>query len=199
MVAIVLPLESPRLVLRRFRPADVAAFVAYRSDPEVARYQGWETCTVEDAEALVEGQKGREPGAPGEWFQIAFALRESDALIGDCGLQIHESEPRQATVGITIARAHQRQGFGAEALSCLFDHLFIRTEVRRVVADTDPENVAAWTLLERLGMRRERHLRESLRFKGRWADEYLYAILREEWLGTRQTESRGLSSQDDYF
>jgi RimJ/RimL family protein N-acetyltransferase len=35
-------LTSERLVLRRFRPEDLDAFVAYRSDPEIARYQSWE-------------------------------------------------------------------------------------------------------------------------------------------------------------
>ena len=35
-------LTTERLVLRRFRPEDLDAFVAYRSDPQVARYQGWE-------------------------------------------------------------------------------------------------------------------------------------------------------------
>jgi len=35
----VLPAE--RLVLRRFRRADLPAFVGYRSDPAVARYQRW--------------------------------------------------------------------------------------------------------------------------------------------------------------
>jgi RimJ/RimL family protein N-acetyltransferase len=35
-------LTTQRLVLRRFRPEDLDAFVAYRSDPETARYQSWE-------------------------------------------------------------------------------------------------------------------------------------------------------------
>ena len=103
-------------------------------------------------------------------------------LVGDCGLKLHESEPRHATVGITLAREHQRRGLASEGLSCLFDHLFSKTDVRRIVGDTDPENVASWRLLERLGMRREGHLRQNLWFKGRWADSYVYAILREEWL-----------------
>jgi RimJ/RimL family protein N-acetyltransferase len=33
--------EARRLVLRRLREADLEALVAYRADPEVARYQGW--------------------------------------------------------------------------------------------------------------------------------------------------------------
>jgi len=33
--------ETDRLVIRRFRPEDAPAFAAYRSDPDVARYQSW--------------------------------------------------------------------------------------------------------------------------------------------------------------
>jgi RimJ/RimL family protein N-acetyltransferase len=175
-----LPLESSRLLLRQFVPEDIPALALYRNRPEVSRFQSWESFGVEEAAALVE--RGRQPLTPGIWFPIAFALRESGALIGDCGLKMHDSEPRHATVGFTLSPEHQHRGLAAEGLSCLFDHLFTRTEVRRVVADTDPENVPSWKLLERLGMRREGHLRENLWFKGRWADSYLYAIRREEWL-----------------
>ena len=35
-------LTTERLVLRRFRPEDLDAFVACRSDPQIARYQVWE-------------------------------------------------------------------------------------------------------------------------------------------------------------
>src|ERR671910_3809656 len=35
-------LSTGRLVLRRFRPGDLDALVAYRSDPATARYQSWE-------------------------------------------------------------------------------------------------------------------------------------------------------------
>jgi RimJ/RimL family protein N-acetyltransferase len=184
----VLPLRSARLILRNFRADDVDAFVAYRNHPEVARYQSWESCSEEEASRLVEKQHGRQPAA-GEWFQIAIALGGNDALVGDCGLKLHEDAPR-ATIGITLARPHQGRGFAHEALMCLFDRLFGKAGIERVLADTDPENVSAWRLLERLGMRREEHRRGSLWFKGRWADEYLYAILREEWLRMREASGR---------
>jgi RimJ/RimL family protein N-acetyltransferase len=45
------PLTTPRLRLRPFTAAELPALVAYRSDPEIARYQGWEpTFTAADAE-----------------------------------------------------------------------------------------------------------------------------------------------------
>src|SRR5271166_496079 len=43
-------LESARLVLRRFRAGDLAAFCGYRSNPDIARYQSWETYTPANAE-----------------------------------------------------------------------------------------------------------------------------------------------------
>jgi RimJ/RimL family protein N-acetyltransferase len=35
--------------------------------------------------------------------------------------------------------------------------------------------------MERIGMRREAHLRHSEMIKGCWADELVYAILDQEW------------------
>ena len=37
--------ESKRPVLRRFEDRDLVPLPAYRNDPEVARYQGWESVT----------------------------------------------------------------------------------------------------------------------------------------------------------
>jgi len=43
-------LRTARLRLREMRAADLPAFVAYRQDPEVARYQGWdESFSLDDS------------------------------------------------------------------------------------------------------------------------------------------------------
>jgi RimJ/RimL family protein N-acetyltransferase len=62
---------------------------------------------------------------------------------------------------------------------------FIKLELHRVIAITDCENERSVALLGRLGMRREGHFIQNIWFKGRWGDEYLYAVLREEWLRKR--------------
>jgi RimJ/RimL family protein N-acetyltransferase len=180
--ASMLPLHSARLVLRRFNDADLQPFLAYRNDPEVARYQSWSACSLAEATEFIQQQKSGQPGVPGRWLQIAIALENSGLLIGDCAFQVHAKDERQATIGVTLATAYQGRGFAAESLTCLFDYLFRHMRLHRVVADTDPRNTRAWTLLEHLGMRREGHLIQSLWFKGSWADEYVYAVLKEDWL-----------------
>jgi len=177
-----LPLHTLRLTLRRFAEADVQPFLAYRNDPEVARYQSWESCDRAEATEFIRCQQSLEAGVPGQWLQIAIILKDTNTLIGDCALKVQAQDPRQATIGVTLARQNHGQGFAIEALSRLLDLVFGNLKLHRVVADTDVENAACWRLLERLGLKREGHLRQSLWFKGRWADEYLYAILREEWL-----------------
>lgn len=178
-----LPLYTKRLMLRAFTKADIDIFVAYRNDPDIARYQSWKNYSHAEARALLESQHDQQPGTPGQWYQIAIADRDSNQLIGDCALHIHSHEPHQATIGITFGQSSQGQGFAREALTKLFDHLFSHTPIRRITADVDPRNTNSWALLEKLGMRREGHLIKSLWFKGSWVDEYLYAILREEWQG----------------
>ena len=39
-------LRTDRLVIRRFRVGDAAAFAGYRADPDVARYQSWDAYTL---------------------------------------------------------------------------------------------------------------------------------------------------------
>ncbi len=173
------PIETPRLRLRAFAARDLEAFLAYRADPEVARYQGWSEYTRADAEAFFSNQARAEFGAPGQWYQVGVAERASDALLGDCAL--HFLDERQVELGFTLARAHQGRGYMSEAARALLGLLFGELETHRVSARLDVRNLACAKLLERLGFRREGHLRQNVFFKGAWGDEYLYALLAEEW------------------
>jgi RimJ/RimL family protein N-acetyltransferase len=184
-------LETARLILRHFTDADLVPFMAYRNDPDVARYQGWEGISEAEAHAFIEEQKLVQPGVPGQWFQIAIALKETGVLAGDCALKIDEHDERQAEIGYTLARAYQGKGIAAEAVSRVLDYAFRTLELHRVIAITDCENAASIALLERLGLRREGHFIQNVWFKGKWADEYLYAILQDEWLGKHSTSVEG--------
>jgi RimJ/RimL family protein N-acetyltransferase len=103
-------------------------------------------------------------------------------MIGDCFFKVIEDDPRQAEIGYTLARAAQGQGFATEAVAALLTWAFLTFNLHRVIAVVDVENTASVALLERLGLWREAHFRQNIWFKGAWGDEYVYAILRNEWL-----------------
>jgi RimJ/RimL family protein N-acetyltransferase len=174
-------LETERLLLRRLREPDLSTFLAYRNDPEVARYQDWEGCTEAEARGMVRALRQAEPFFPGEWFQFGVELRETGELAGDLGFRITE-DGKQGEVGYTLAREHWGKGYATEAVSRLLDHAFGALGLHRVYATVDQENAPSAAVLERVGLRREGAFVENAWFKGRWSSEYLYATLRKEWL-----------------
>lgn len=174
-------IQSSRLRLRHFQDSDVTLFMAYRNDPMVAKYQSWESISELDACTFVQEQKEIQPGVPGQGFQVAIELKATGVLIGDCYFMIHALDHRQAEIGFTLSREYQGYGYATEAVSCFLNFAFHTFDLHRVIAITDCENTASIALLERLSMRREGHFIQNVWFKGKWGDEYLYAILKEEW------------------
>lgn len=175
-------LESARLVLRPFAEKDIGPFSTYRSDPEVARYQGWEApFSTQQAAQFVAQEKAKQHLLPGQWVQLAITLKSTHEMIGDCAFFLLSHDPRQAEIAFTLARPFQGQGYASEAVACLLDYLFGALGLHRVRANIDPQNRASARLLERVGMRLEGQFIESLWFKGRWAGEDWYAMLRQEW------------------
>jgi RimJ/RimL family protein N-acetyltransferase len=175
-------LETGRLRLRRLVASDSPAVYAYRSLPEVARLQFWDPRNEEEIRAFLEELSRVEPDTPGTWFQLGITLRESGLLIGDCGIRFPAEERWQVELGISLAPSHHGKGYATEALGTVLDYCFGPLGKHRVFASADPRNDASIALMERIGMRREAHFRESLWFKGAWADDLIYAILDSEWI-----------------
>lgn len=175
-------LKTARLRLRPFQETDLETFAAYRSEPEVARYQSWDApYSLEQAETFYEELQREQPGAPGSWYQVAVERLDTTGIIGDCYFHVLAGDPRQGEIGFTFAPQHQRQGYATEAVRCLLGYLFGDLNLHRVTATCDAENLPSARLLERVGMRREGHFVENIWFKGAWGSEYLYAILDREW------------------
>src|SRR5262249_52427236 len=105
-------LISDRLVLRRFTLADLTPFVAYRSDPDVARYQSWEaTYSRAEGERVNSELLSQHPDTAGAWFQFAMVLRRTGELIGDCASGTDVTDPRLAEIGFTLRPEFQGCGY----------------------------------------------------------------------------------------
>jgi aminoglycoside 6'-N-acetyltransferase len=173
-------LSTPRLDLRRFRVEDAPVVAAYRSDPDVARYQSWEApVPLAGAAELVRSLAAGDPEEPG-WFQYAVSLRASSELIGDVGVRLYGNR-MQADLGFTLAPAYQGQGYATEAVRRVVKHLFTERGLHRVSAECDARNARSARLLERVGFRREGHRIANTWIKGEWTDDLLYGLLAADW------------------
>jgi RimJ/RimL family protein N-acetyltransferase len=172
---------TARLRLNRLTPADTAAFFAYRSLPEICRYQSFDPADADAAADFIAELAAVPWDRPGTWSQLAVREQRGDELVGDLG--VHFLDADQVEIGFTIAPPRQRRGYATEAVRALLDHLLGAMGKHRVTASVDPRNEASVRVLRRLGLRQEAHFRQSLSFKGEWADDLVFAVLAAEWRG----------------
>ena len=175
-----LPFFGKLVTLRRLSVSDLEAFQAYRSDPEVGRYQGWSTKPQEDAAAFLEKMASAEFPVENQWFQLAIADRVSDALVGDMGVVVMNTGTLVAEVGVSLSRQAQGRGFATEAVQAVIELLFKHTETAQVEGITDTRNLPSVRLLERAGLRRYRTIDST--FGGEPCREHVYVMTRSEWL-----------------
>ena len=176
-------IRTPRLILRAIAPADWPAIHRYMSDPVVTRWLPEGPLDEAQAEAFARKNAGRTARA------IAIVERESGRLVGHLvfhpwlGHITHE-------IGWAISSDHQGRGYATEGALALMDFAFSKLGRHRVIATCQPENVASWRVMEKLGMRREAHFRRGLYQKtGEWWDEYFYALLADEYFAAKARDA----------
>jgi len=178
--------ESERLFIRRFVPGDWQDLYEYLSQDSICRYQPYDAFTKECAK--------REAASRSSDHYWAVCMKENNKLIGD--VYLHTRKYGVWELGYAINEKYQKNGFAMEAVEALVDDAFRNKGAHRIEAMCDPQNVASWKLLERIGFRREGHLLQDTCFKddegGRpiWTDTFVYGILESEW---RKETKTGIS------
>lgn len=176
------PLETERLRLRPFTRGDVDAVFAYRQREEVARYLFDPPLSRDDcAEAVQQRVSQTCIEQDGDKIVLAVDRRDTGELAGEISLIARSLEARQGEIGWVLSPDHQGQGYATEAARAILAIGFGPAQMHRVMARCNARNFASVKLMERLGMRREAHLREHGLFKGDWDEEFIYALLEDEW------------------
>jgi len=174
-------IDTPRLRVRSFQCNDWPAVYEYTSDPAVLVYIPEGLLTPDQAKAFVADNIGEHACA------VAVLLKTADRIIGH--LVFHPwFAPQTYEIGWVFHRAYHGQGYATEAAVALLRYGFEVLHLHRIIATCQPENVASWRVMEKLGMRREAHFRKCIRRpENRWWDEYFYALLAEEWFTAHGT------------
>ncbi|AZS73504.1 GNAT family N-acetyltransferase [Streptomyces lydicus] len=184
------PIRTERLDLRPVTDDDFAAIHAYQRLPEVCRYLYWGPHDEAASRASVADKATRTTlRASGDFLQLAVVVRDRGTLVGDVTFVWSSREHRQGGIGYVFHPGHAGHGYATEASRALLKLGFEELQLHRIQAELDGRNTASARLLERLGMRREGHLRENEFLDGEWSDEVIYAMLAREWRD-RQAERR---------
>jgi RimJ/RimL family protein N-acetyltransferase len=170
-----LPHRLERIGLRFLRADDLRAFHAYRSDPVVARYQGWDTLNRAQAAEFIAEQADTRARNPLAWRQVAIADLATDGLVGDLGIWLAHDASR-AEFGVSLSPGAQRRGLATEAVGGLIGLIFDATGAAQVVARADTRNASSLALLRRVGMRHVDTV--AIECKGELCTEHVFSLAR---------------------
>lgn len=179
-------LQTERLLLRPLNAGDLDDVHEYQKLKDVVRYLYWE---VHDHDESAEHLKKRiamnRLAADGDGLIYAVELPDPEGghgrVVGDISVFLKNARFGQVEIGWVFHPAVHGRGYATEAAEAVLKVCFETVGAHRVFAQLDPRNEASARLCERLGMRKEAHLRQNEIFKGEWGDTAVYGILDSEY------------------
>ena len=149
-------IETERLILRRWREGDLAAYTAIREEPDIALWLTPIKSVDEMAARIARYDAGFDVHGIGRW---AIERRADGKLIGVCGiLPAWHSLPIAPALdlGWHLTRDAWGSGFAAEAArAALADGFARKPEAREILAVTNEHNTRSQAVALRIGMRRD--------------------------------------------
>jgi ribosomal-protein-alanine N-acetyltransferase len=175
-------LETERLVLRDAEPGDAEAIQRYAGDPEVVRLMVWGPNTLEQTREFLQHRVGYQQVDPERReFELLIVEKATDRVVGGAGLRVHDSAALSGDLGYVLTRAYWGQGIVPEACHKLLELGFGGFGLHRIWASADARNLQSRRVMEKLGMRREAHLRDEQWIKDQYRDTVVYALTEDEY------------------
>ena len=190
MIALPLPLTTPRLLLRPYEAGDEEALHDLLRREDVCRYLPWEPMDRDEARLKLEQRVLQDHiEMDGDPLVLAAVERATGRTVGELMLRLQSLTSRQGEVGWSFHPDVQGRGLATEGAREMVRLGFEVVGLHRIWAGCDARNEASLRVMERLGMRREAHFVDSDHFKGEWASEIVCALLEDEWRGPPGTAS----------
>ena len=169
-------LEGKNVNLRVMEKEDLPLLAEWANNPEVlGEYNPLRQMSRTEVEKMLENPSDLKP----------FIIEKKDE--SKIGFIIHfhvlhlGTGTKQLEIGYALVPSERGKGYCTEAAKTIVDYLFLSREVIRIQACTDTRNLGSQKVLEKAGFSKEGTLRKSTFIRGKWRDNFLYSILREEW------------------
>jgi RimJ/RimL family protein N-acetyltransferase len=173
-------LKGPRITLRPIRLSDATNWVRWFGDPEVAQYVSpnvYKISLKKEKEHLKDIIKRPK--------DITYSIIVEDGKhIGSVGLHLNPKSIYNAGFGIIIGdKSYWGRGYAGECIKLLGDLAFKKFKINRWQLTVFKENKKAIKAYKKAGFKTEGILRQTIksRVDGKFHDEYIMSILKEEW------------------
>ncbi len=178
-------IHTADLLLRPLQPADLEAYFALYSDPEVMR--GWGTYPHKnrgETQAVMDLLARQTKN--GEIVRWAITERHNPSfLLGDVGYWRFVKVRRRGEVGAKLAKSCWKKGWMTQALSAVIEYGFAELGLHSVEGNVDPKNSKSQGLVEKIGFKKVGLVPEHSfdPFENRFQDTFLYSLTKTDWRG----------------
>ncbi|KAM3507851.1 hypothetical protein MY11210_006988 [Beauveria gryllotalpidicola] len=190
------PFRSERLEYRGYNPDEHDDFFATLQKDPLGLVSSSPSILRPVSKGLIE--QARKNLEKSLLFVVVYKLdpdSNTSVPIGDVTLESSDPDMahhRCAKLAIDIVREHQGKGYGSEALNWTVAWAFQKAGLHRVELEYLGWNERVRHLYERAGFVEEGRRRSCFFQYGRWWDEVLMGILKEEWKLRSQSGIAGL-------
>ena len=169
------PLTDGVVLLRRWAATDLDCVEEGSRDPRIP--QGTTVpASFTEAEGLAWIERQWRRADNGEGLSLAIADAGSGEAVGVVVL-LFRRQPGTVDIGYWLIERARGRRLASHAVVLLARWALTDAGLARVEALVDPENIASQRVLERVGFRREGHLRSYLVFNERRVDALIYSLL----------------------
>lgn len=173
-------ITTDRLIVRKLNKEDFRDLYDYLSLESIYKYEPGEPVDLETAKKMAEKRSKTDSF-------YAVELKTSKKVIGHIYFQkINPEELMTWEIGYIFNPKYHKNGFATESIKAIIEFAFNNWNIHKVIAHCNPDNIASWKLLEKIGLKREGRLRKNIFFRKDeegypiWCDTYEYGFLRED-------------------
>jgi RimJ/RimL family protein N-acetyltransferase len=178
-------LDGKRIFLRPIDQGDMERFFRWFNDPELRRFLllPFPTTRMGEREFIRKMQELK------DGVVLSIIVKKGGRLIGNISLFKLQSVHRSAELGVAVADLSQAsKGYGTEAVRLMLDYAFGTLNLNRVELSVHDFNRRARAAYKKLGFVEEGRKRQSYYCDGKYHDDIVMAMLRDEWTSGRVDE-----------
>lgn len=142
-------IETERLIVRNFKKEDFDKFYRYRNDKECSKYQRWNDNSYNGLKRFMQGEMDKTLDS--SKIQLAISKKDGE-LVGDIFLGVKRGT---ATLGYTISKESQRNGYAFECLESFIKYILLELDLDEIVCLVHPDNERSINLLKKLNFKSE--------------------------------------------
>ncbi|MEO4051839.1 GNAT family protein [Solibacillus sp. CAU 1738] len=132
--------------------------------------------TAEDHTTFFNSISGKK-----EEFIFGIFDKQSEELIGSCGVFAINWKNSTCYVGISIASEWQNKGIGTDAMNTLISFIFNYIPIHKIKLQVFSFNANAIRSYKKCHLEQEGTLRNEIFRFGKFHDVFLFGLLRDDW------------------